>query len=88
MMNATTAPAAAPSRTGAHRRVMYTPALTMVLECSSAEQGVGATIAPSSHFAKGNCAALFIPAKQIKSAGSITADLFITDKRFNSTVWQ
>ena len=39
-----------------------TPALTMVEECSSADVGVGATIAPSSHVWTGIWAALIIPA--------------------------
>ena len=34
------------------------PALTIVAECSSADEGVGATMAPISQVEKGSCAAL------------------------------
>ena len=56
--------------TGAMRSTRYTPAFTMVLECSSADTGVGATIAPSSQLENGSCADLVMPAKQSRAAGS------------------
>ncbi len=48
----------------------YTPALTMVLEWSRAETGVGATMAPHSQLWKGVWAALVKPAKQSRPMGS------------------
>ncbi len=48
--------------TGASFTSRKTPAFTMVDECSSAEVGVGATMAPSSHVWNGICAALVRPA--------------------------
>jgi hypothetical protein len=39
---------------GASLMIKYTPAFTMVAECNRAEEGVGATIAPSSQEEKGN----------------------------------
>ena len=49
----------------------YTPALTIVAECKSAEVGVGATIAPSSQPEKGSCADLVSAAKASIAAGNI-----------------
>ncbi len=46
-----------------------TPAFTIVEECSSAEVGVGATIAPKSQLWKGNCAALVKAASASSSTG-------------------
>ena len=51
---------------------MNTPALTMVDECSNAEVGVGATIAPSSQVWKGICAAFVMPAKLKQVSGRTT----------------
>ena len=50
-----------------------TPALTIVEECSRADVGVGATIAPSSHVWKGICAAFVMPANASKVTGSMTS---------------
>ena len=58
-----------PSKPGARRRMMNTPALTMVEECSRAETGVGATIAPHSQLWNGTWAALVKPAKHIRTMG-------------------
>ena len=56
-------------RHGASLMIMNTPALTIVEECSNAEVGVGATIAPSSQLLKGICAAFVIPANARNAAG-------------------
>ena len=56
-------PARLPVSSGDSFRTMNTPALTMVDECSRADVGVGATIAPSSHVWNGICADLTIPAR-------------------------
>ena len=66
-------PAMFPCRRGESFRRMNTPALTIVDECSSADVGVGATMAPSSHVWKGICADLTIPARQSRA----------TDRRMN-----
>jgi len=42
----------------------------MVLECRSADTGVGATIAPTSHAENGSWAALVSPAKPMRAAGT------------------
>ena len=52
---------------------MNTPALTMVEECSKAEVGVGATMAPKSQVWKGICAALVMPAKLKQVSGNTTS---------------
>ena len=52
----------------------YTPALTMVAECSRADTGVGADMAPSSQEEKGICADLVSPAKESSTAGSSAAE--------------
>ena len=46
----------------------------MVLECSSAETGVGATIAPRSQLWNGNWADLANPARQSSPMGSSAAE--------------
>ena len=58
--------------TGDNLIIRKTPAFTMVEECSKAEVGVGATIAPSSQLEKGICAALVIPANTSSAAGTTT----------------
>ena len=47
------------------------PALTMVAECSRAEEGVGATIAPISQVENGSCAALVSAAKAIRATAIV-----------------
>jgi len=46
----------------------------MVLECSNAETGVGATMAPSNQLENGSWADLVMPAKQSNAAGRRTSD--------------
>ena len=53
----------------------------MVLECRSADTGVGATMAPSSHEEKGSWADFVMPAKARSAAGRSTAPLFIATRR-------
>ena len=59
-------------RTGASLIIMNTPAFTIVDEWSSADVGVGATIAPRSQLLNGICAALVIPANAKNTAGIAT----------------
>ena len=61
-----------PYITGARRISRYTPAFTIVALCNSAEEGVGATMAPSSQREKGNCALLVSAAKASKITGATT----------------
>ncbi|OQB35185.1 MAG: hypothetical protein BWY05_01427 [Euryarchaeota archaeon ADurb.Bin165] len=42
----------------------------MVLECRRADTGVGATMAPTSHDEKGNCADFASPATAMSPAGT------------------
>lgn len=49
-----------------NRIIKYTPAVTKVEECTSAETGVGAAIAAGSQAEKGTCALLVIAAIIIK----------------------
>ena len=69
--------------------IRNTPAFTMVEECSSAEVGVGATIAPSSQPEKGIMAALVKPQKTnratIISTGFAPCPSFSSAE--SSTVW-
>ena len=64
--------------TGASFTSRNTPALTMVDEWSSAEVGVGATMAPSSHVWNGICAAFVRPANASAHTGSTTSAGFWT----------
>ena len=57
---------------GASLMSKKTPAFTMVEECSSADVGVGATMAPRSHVWNGICAALVRPANASAVTGSTT----------------
>src|SRR3974390_56600 len=66
---ATSRPTEVPEMTGAMRTTRYTPAFTIVLECNSADTGVGATMAPSNQLENGSCADLVMPAKQSSAAG-------------------
>lgn len=50
---------------GAKRIIRYTPAVTKVEECTSAETGVGAAIAIGSQGENGNCALLVIAASKV-----------------------
>ena len=58
------------TKMGASLTSKNTPAFTMVEECSSAEVGVGATMAPSSQVWNGICAAFVTPANASAVAGS------------------
>ena len=62
-----------PLNAGATRRARYTPALTMVAECRSADTGVGATMAPRSQPENGGWAALTIPARHSRARGNRNA---------------
>ena len=64
------------AKAGAMRSSRYVPALTMVAECSRAETGVGATMAPHSQLSKGTCADLVKAARQKKANGSSMAVVF------------
>ena len=64
------------AKAGAMRSKRYVPALTMVAECSRAETGVGATMAPHSQLSKGTCADLVKAARQKKANGSSMAVVF------------
>ena len=68
-ISATMVPGSVPRSTGARRRTRYTPAFTMVLECRSADTGVGATMAPRSQEEKGIWADFVMPAKARSAAG-------------------
>ena len=73
-VNATNVPTSEPAIAGDSRSSRKTPALTMVLEWSSAEVGDGAYMAPSSHDENGNWALLVIPARASSAmAGSSAA---------------
>ena len=52
--NGTILPVIVPVISGASLIIRKTPAFTMVLECRSADVGVGATIAPRSHDENGS----------------------------------
>ena len=72
-IRATMVPGRVPRSSGASRSTRYTPAFTMVLECRSADTGVGATIAPSSQEEKGIWADLVMPAKARSATGRSAA---------------
>ena len=57
-----------------------------MLECSNAETGVGATIAPRSQLEKGHWAALVMPAKQSNAAGSSADRVSGMDQRLEIQV--
>ena len=59
-----------PSSAGDIRISRYTPALTMVALCSSALEGVGATMAPRSHVENGSWADFVMPARARHISGS------------------
>ena len=64
------------SMMGANLTSRNTPAFTIVEECSNAEVGVGATMAPSSHVWNGICAAFVRPANASAVTGSTTTPGF------------
>ncbi len=70
-----------PTMNGAIRISMYTPALTMVDEWSSAETGVGATMAPVSQELKGMSADLVNAPKARKANGSTMAAAGRNDRK-------
>ena len=55
-----------------------------MLECSSADTGVGATMAPSSQLEKGSWADFVMPAKQSRAAGSSASECFEVISACNS----
>ena len=59
----------------------------MVLECSSAETGVGATIAPSNQPENGSWADFVMPAKHSSAAGISTSDCLEPISACNSMLW-
>ncbi|OPX61015.1 MAG: hypothetical protein A4E29_01015 [Methanomassiliicoccales archaeon PtaB.Bin134] len=64
-----------PARLGDIRIRRYTPRLTIVAECSSAETGVGATIAPSNQDWNGACADLVRAATESIARGRSASSL-------------
>ena len=72
---ATIFPARVSLITGASLMSRYTPALTIVALCKSADVGVGATIAPRSHFENGSSADFVIAANASRMTGISTAAL-------------
>ena len=56
----------------------------MVLECNSADTGVGATIAPSSQLENGSWADFVMPAKHNSAAGRSTRDCLEASRACNS----
>ncbi len=79
-------PATVSPRRGASLIIRYTPAFTIVAECSRAEDGVGATIAPKSQEENGSCADFVSAATQSKNTAASTSGTGLLAVRADSSI--
>src|SRR6476661_5465926 len=62
------------AKTGKNRPTKYTPAATIVAECTSALTGVGPSMASGNHTCSGNCADLPAAPAKTPRANQVTTD--------------